>query len=98
MQKHSLIICCVTAVAAVLATSPVHAQAKKKPAKPAAEAAAAKKPAAESGAAHYDAILKKYVDPKNGYIAYAALKASKADMAMFKKFMDWQALLALSAA
>jgi len=91
MQKHSLITCCVAAVAAVIATSPAYAQAKKKPAKPAAEASAAKKPAAESGAAHYDAILKKYVDPKTGHIAYGALKANKADMANFKKFMDWQA-------
>ena len=91
MQKHSLIICCVAAVAAVLAPTPAFAQAKKKPAKPAADASAATKPAAENGAAHYDAILKKYVDPKTGHIAYGALKANKADMASFKKFMDWQA-------
>lgn len=94
MQKHSLIICCVAAVAAILATPSAIAQEKKsKPAKkPVAEAPAEKKkPAAENGAAHYDAILKKYVDPKTGHIAYGALKASKADMATFKKFMDWQA-------
>ncbi len=94
MQKHSLIICCVAAVAAILATPSAIAQEKKsKPAKkPAAEAPAEKKkPAAENGAAHYDAILKKYVDSKTGHIAYGALKASKADMATFKKFMDWQA-------
>jgi hypothetical protein len=89
MQKQSLITCCVAAVAAVLATTPAYAQAKKKPAKPAA-AATAKKSTAD-GAAAYDAILKKYVDPKTGHIAYAKLKANKADLAAFDKFMAWQA-------
>ena len=44
-----------------------------------------------AGPAAYDAVLKKYVDPKTGHIAYAALKANKSDMTAFKKFMDWQA-------
>ena len=91
MQKHSLLICCVAVVAALLAPTPASAQAKRNPAKPAAKAAAAKKPAAENGSVHYDAILKKYVDARTGHIAYGLLKASNADMATLKKFMDWQA-------
>src|SRR5688572_21997759 len=88
MRKNSLIICAMAAVAAILATPPAYAQSKKTtPAKkPAAEASAAKKP--DAGAAAYDAILKKYV--RDGKFAYSELKANKADMATFKKFMDWQ--------
>jgi hypothetical protein len=98
MQKHSLIICRMAAVAAILATPLAIAQEKKAAAKtkPAAEAATDKKPATDAAAAKqtdaavagYDAILKKYV--KDGKFAYAALLANKADMATFKKFMEWQ--------
>ena len=88
MRTNSLIICAVTAVAAIFATPSAIAQAKK--AKPAA-APAEKKPAAATsdGAAAYDAILKKYV--KEGKFGYADLLANKDDMAAYKKFMDWQA-------
>lgn len=92
MRNKSLIICAMAAAAAMFATPAARAQSKKaKPAKPASEATAEKKPATDAGPAAYDAILKKYVDPRTGHIAYAALKANKADMALFKKFMDWQA-------
>src|SRR5689334_19463594 len=89
-QKH-LLICAMTAAAALFATPSAYAQNKKaKPEKkPAAEATAEKKPAADAGAAPLDTILKKYV--KDGKFGYGQLKASKADMALFKKFMDWQA-------
>ena len=93
MRNNTLILCAAVAVAAILATPFASAQEKKTPPakKPAAEAATKGKgkTAPDSGAAAYDMILKKYV--KDGKFGYAALKASKADMAAFKKFMDWQA-------
>ena len=86
MRNNSLIICAMTAVAAILAVPSANGADKK--IKPAA-AAEEKKPAARDGAAAYDLILRKYVT--DGKFGYANLLANKADMATFKKFMDWQA-------
>jgi hypothetical protein len=91
MHLKSIVICSMAAVVAISATPAAFAQNKKAEAakKPAAEASAEKKPKTDAGAAAFDTILKKYV--KDGKFGYGQLKASKADMALFKKFMDWQA-------
>jgi hypothetical protein len=90
MRLKHMLLYSVTA-AAIAATPAAYGQKKKtEPAKkPAAEATADKKPKAEAGASGWDTILKKYV--QDGKFGYGKLKANKADMAVLKKFMDWQA-------
>jgi len=91
MHMKSIVLCSAAAVTLFHAVPSAWGQNKKTDAtkKPAAEAVADKKPKADSGAAAFDTILKKYV--QDGKFGYGKLKANKADLALFKKFMDWQA-------
>jgi hypothetical protein len=91
MRLRDIILRTLTAVAVMSIVPEVPAQQKAAESKKAAEARKpdAKATTAAEAIAAYDTILQKYL--RDGHFAYADLKKNEADLALLKKFMDWQA-------